>query len=461
MNFNWHQGVQRVSERSARAGRAAKWLSPGMGVKRYLTALVLSLFILINGFVYYTWTGPLNTWTLHWIIWLNRLTRLGRLPAGSLGGAIALLALASSLWSIWMLSRSLLKSTGVAPNQAADRIYSNRALARGPRWVALGGGTGLSNLLSGLKEYSSNITAVVAVTDDGGSSGRLRRDLDMIAPGDLTDCYAALSDTPALAELLLHRFSRGEGLAGHTFGNLMLATLSEQRGDLREAVEDVNEILNVRGQVLPATTQSAVLVAELEDGSEVRGESQLHLQRGDRRVRRVRLDPADVPAPPAVTEAIARADAILIGPGSLLTSLIPAILVPGIREAIQQTAAPLIYVANIMSEAGETDGLGLEEHHQLLAAHLGRSADVILVNKAPLREEVLARYREEGASPLQVPKQPGPPYRLADLVTGRSGQHDPALLAKELWLLLKRREPGRVANPEGAFAPSASAQVRR
>nr|WP_183985527.1 uridine diphosphate-N-acetylglucosamine-binding protein YvcK [Deinobacterium chartae] len=412
-----------------------------MGVKRYITVLLLSLSILAVGFLHFVWTGPFHIIATRWILFLNRFTDPERMPLWAVGLVVSLLALAAALWSVWMLNRSLLFSSGIAPTEAADHIYRRRALARGPVLVALGGGTGLSNLLSGLKEYTSNITAVVAVTDDGGSSGKLRRALGMIAPGDLTDCYAALSDSPVLARLLLHRFARGDGIQGHTFGNLLLATLSEEAGTLEKAALDVNEVLNVRGRVLPATFQSAQLVADLEDGDCIVGESQLALQRAGRAVSRMRLEPPEVPALPEVVQAIERADAILIGPGSLYTSLIPAILVPAVGAAIRRSPAPLIYVANIMSESGETDELDLEGHHEVLAQHLGRSADVVLVNSAPISPEILERYRAEGARLLESPLT-RPTFRArvrhAPLVSPDAGQHDPALLARALIELLPR-----------------------
>lgn len=443
--MNWQRSVHEVSKRSQEAGRAIKWLSPNMGVKRYIFILVLSLAVLTGGFLHFVWTGPFHIIATKWILFLNSFITPGQLPLWAVGLVVTLISLFFAFWSVWMLNRSLLSSTGTSPADAADRIYNNRALAKGPHIVAIGGGTGLSNLLASLKEHSSNITAVVAVTDDGGSSGKLRHDLGMIAPGDLTDCFAALSDSPVLAHLLLHRFSRGEGLTGHTFGNLLLATLSEERGSLEGAVQDVNAVLNVRGQVLPATFESAVLIAELDDGREVIGESQLHLERNGTPVTRMRLEPAQVAALPEVLEAIADADLLLVGPGSLFTSLIPPLLVPEVAQSVRNTKAPLVYIANIMSEAGETDGMSLEEHHRMLAKHIGREADIILVNNSPIHADIMQKYQLEGAE-LLTPKGCSASFARkiyeAPLVSMGKGQHNPLLLndaLMKIWGHLKNK----------------------
>ncbi len=433
--MNWRRSIKEVEKQNPRAARAAKWLSSNMGVKRYLTALILSLMLLMIGFLHFVWTGPLGFMVRSWMLWLNQITDPEIVPLWVVGLSVSLLAIGLVIWSVVQLNRSILRSSGIVPEEVADLIYVGRSLASGPKIVALGGGTGLSNLLMGLKEYSSNITAVVAVTDDGGSSGKLRVALGMIAPGDLTDCYAALSDSPTLAKLLQHRFTRGEGIEGHTFGNLMLATLSEDAGSLEGMVQEVNQILNVRGQVLPTTFESAVLVAHMEDGSQIRGESQLAKERHGRTVARMALEPQAVRSPPEVSAALEVADVIVIGPGSLFTSLIPAILVPEVAQAIRNSSAPLIFIANLFSEAGETDGLDLEAHHHMLEQHLGRAADLILVNTSPINLETLGRYRSEGADLLSE-KGSSEAFRSrvrhAELVKENGGQHCPDLLAEAL-----------------------------
>ncbi len=416
-------------------------MAPGMGVKRWLSVLVTCVVFWAIGFLYFVWTGPLHFIATRWILWLNTLTNPNVAPLWATGGLLMLLAFAGAITSVVMLNRSLLQSTGTKPSEAVDAIYARRTLTRGARVVTLGGGTGMSNLLSGLKHHTANITAVVTVSDDGGSSGQLRKALDMIAPGDLTDCYAALSDSPVLARLLLHRFRRGEGLSGHTFGNLMLATLSEEQGGLAHAMSDVHEVLKVRGKVFPATPTPATLVAHLEGGAEVRGESALHAQRAGRPVRRMSLDPQEVSALPEVVQAIVDADLVVIGPGSLLTSLIPAVLVPDVADALRRSAAKLVYVANMMSERGETDDLDLEGHERLLAEHIGRAPDWILVNSAPVSVSVRERYAQEGAHLLSS-RGTSPGFRarvrFSALLAEGSGQHDPDKLAAALLRLLAR-----------------------
>ncbi|ADV67823.1 gluconeogenesis factor YvcK family protein [Deinococcus maricopensis] len=422
------------------ARRAVKWLAPGMGVKRWVTLFVACAALLALGFMHLVWTGPLHFVATRWILRLNALVEPGPVPLWVAGAVVMALAFVGAVWSVLMLNRSLLYATGTSPSMAVDVIYSRRSLSRGARIVAIGGGTGLSNLLAGLKAHTGNITAIVTVADDGGSSGRLREALDMIAPGDLTDCLAALSDSPVLARLLLHRFRRGEGLEGHTFGNLMLATLSEEQGGLQDAMSELHEVLNICGRVYPATTKPATLLAHLEDGSVIAGESQLAVERAGRGVTHITLEPPDLPALPAVLEAIASADMIVLGPGSLFTSLIPAILVPDVAHALRASSAPIVYVASLMTEPGETDGLTLEEHERMIARHLNRAPDVVLVNSAPIPLGVRERYSREGAHVLGTHGYLSGALRrrvrYAPVLQQGHARHDPAKLAAALLALL-------------------------
>ena len=450
-----------MSVKSAeRARRARQWLTPGMGVKRWFALFGVCTFVGAVGFLHFTWTGPLHFVATRWILWLNNFTRPEVLPLWVVGSAVMALALIGAVTAMTMLNRSVLRSVGTDPGQAVNVIYSRTTLARGPRVVTVGGGTGLSNVLSGLKAYSSNLSAIVTVADDGGSSGRLREALDMIAPGDLTDCYAALSDSPVLARLLLHRFARGEGLSGHTFGNLLLATLSEEQGGLGGAMQEIHEVLNVRGAVYPATTQPATLVARLRDGQEVRGESHLAdasgMGAGAIGIEEVRLEPPNLPTLGAVETAIATAELIVLGPGSLFTSIIPALLVPGIQAGIRASAAPLVYVASIMTEPGETDHLTLDDHVRMIDRHLGRVPDVILVNSAAVPAHVQARYRDAGATLITPHSQDAAlmlRLRHAPMLLSGQAHHDPAKLAAALMSLLAQRRTRRRTAGE---APTAS-----
>ncbi|MFK7603965.1 uridine diphosphate-N-acetylglucosamine-binding protein YvcK [Deinococcus sp. SM5_A1] len=436
-----------VRRRAVRGGqyasrRARVWLAPGMGVKRWLALFMVCTLVGAVGFLHFTWTGPLHFVATRWIMYLNTLTSPGLIPLHVTGMAVMALALIGAFFSIAMLNRSILRGTGTVPGTAMDLIYERRNLSRGPRIVAVGGGTGLSNLLSGLRAHTSHTTAIVTVSDDGGSSGRLRESLDMIAPGDLVDCYAALSDSPVMARLLLHRFTRGDGIQGHTFGNLMLATLSEEEGGLAVAMKDIHEVLRIRGQVFPATTAPATLVAHLEDGGVIRGESQFALSVGHSRIRQVSLDPPDLPALPPVLDAIRDAEQLVLGPGSLFTSIIPALLVPEIARAVRESAAPLIYVASLMTEPGETDGLSLEDHVRAITCHLGRTPDCVLVNNASLPPEVVQRYAEAGAHLLNLD---GASHDLSGcalilpLLQSGQARHDPVALAQALLTQAPRR----------------------
>lgn len=423
-----------------RAGRITehrwlKWLSPGLGVKRWLSLFAACTFVGAVGFLHFTWTGPLHPLATKWILAVNRFTAPGFLPLHVTGLVVMGLALVGAFYSIGMINRALMKGTGTSVSGAVNVLLEKRALSRGADIVAVGGGTGLSNLLSGLKKHTENITAIVTVADDGGSSGRLREALDMVAPGDLTDCYAALSDSPVLARLLLHRFRRGEGIEGHTFGNLLLATLSEEQGGLGTAMQEIHEVLRVQGAVFPATTRPPTLVAHLSDGRIVRGESQFVTQVGVARIERVTLDPPDLPALPQVLEAIRDADTIVLGPGSLYTSIIPALLVPEIAQAVRQSSAPLIYVASIMTEPGETTGYTLNDHVRAIEEHLGRTPDCILMNDQPVSAAVLKRYHEEGAELVDLRGADGDLRRrllFTPLLQPDTAWHNPDALANAL-----------------------------
>lgn len=425
-----------LSHKSRKTARRARmWLEPGLGIKRWIFVFALCTFVGAVAFLHFTWTGPLHPLATKWILFLNRFTLPGVLPLYVVGIVVMGLALGGALLSVAMINRAMLRGVGAAPHSAVDVMYERKTLSRGMRVVAVGGGTGLSNLLTGLKMHTSNITAVVTVADDGGSSGRLREALDMIAPGDLTDCYAALSDSPVLARLLLHRFERGEGIEGHTFGNLMLATLSEEQGGLGTAMQDIHEVLKVRGQVFPATTRPVTLTAELEDGRVIRGESQFAEQIRPSRIQRVRLEPENPSALTQVLEAVRDAEMIVLGPGSLFTSIIPALLTPDIARAVRESVAPLVYVASLMTEAGETDGLTLEDHVQAITQHLGRLPDHILMNSEAIDAAVREKYLQEGARELDlhgVPHDLRSRVRYSPLLAAGTARHDPRKLAAAL-----------------------------
>jgi len=266
--------------------------------------------------------------------------------------------------------------------------------------VAIGGGTGLSTLLRGLKLYAADITAVVTVTDNGGSSGRLREELGILPPGDIRDCLVALAESePLMADLWQYRFpsgqAQGEGVGGHSFGNLFLAALTGFLGDFEKAIAAASQVLKVRGRVLPCTLEAAVLAAELADGRVVRGETAIPAARG--RVRRVWLEP-DVAANPQVIAALGKAAVVVIGPGSLYTSIMPNLIAKGLAPALADTPGRVVFVTNIMTQPGETDGYTAADHLRALVEVLGPGVvDTVIVNTGIPPAFVLARYRSEGA----------------------------------------------------------------
>lgn len=271
-----------------------------------------------------------------------------------------------------------------------------------PRIAVIGGGTGLSVMLRGLKTFPLDITAIVTVADDGGSSGVLRSEMQIPPPGDIRNVLLALADVePMLSKVFEHRFQTGSSLAGHSLGNLILAAMKEITGDFVTGVKELSKVLAVRGRVLPASEQPIVLVGQYEDGSEVYGESQI--PKSGKPIKRVRIEPADaVPLTEAV-EAIEAADALILGPGSLYTSIIPNVIVPGIASAILRSQAVKIFVCNVMTQPGETDHYSVGDHIAALLRHVpGLQFDHILVNNGPISQEVLDRYAEKGAIPVRV-----------------------------------------------------------
>lgn len=275
-----------------------------------------------------------------------------------------------------------------------------------PKVVVIGGGTGLSVMLRGLKKQPLDLTAIVTVADDGGSSGRLRAELDIPPPGDLRNVMVALATSePLLRKVLQHRFSQGEGLAGHSLGNLILAALTEITGDFVTAVKEMSRVLSIRGRVLPAAGESVVLSASLEDGTYVLGESNIPLMTKLRnsRIDHVRIIPEDVPALEEAVEAIREADAIVIGPGSLYTSIIPNILVTDIARALRESTVKKILICNVMTQPGETDGFSVADHLKAVRTHLpGLTIDVVLANDGYIPPETIATYAAEGAEPVTL-----------------------------------------------------------
>ncbi len=275
------------------------------------------------------------------------------------------------------------------------------SIEAGPVLAALGGGTGLSTLLRGLKKYTANISAIVNVADDGGSSGRLRENLNMLPPGDIRNCLVALANTePLLEKVFQHRFTTGDGLQGHSLGNLFLAALTEEFG-FEEAILAASRVLAVRGQVLPVTLNKLTLVAKMSDGRIIRGESSISKAGG--KIDRLYLEPGTSSVYPAAREAILNAQLVVVGPGSLFTSLLPNLLVPGVIEAFENTAAHRVYICNVMTQPGETDGYTAADHLEAIYDHTGVEIfDTVLINdNLDSPGSLLDKYAQEGAVPVE------------------------------------------------------------
>jgi uncharacterized cofD-like protein len=431
-----------------------RWLTPGIGVKRWLLLTFVGLLLLALGVAHVIrqTTRDLQPGGLTQAI-LDAVT-LQFLPypvRGLLVGVVGLLLVG---YGAYRLIQALTAPfTPVEGGRLVELIYQKKSLARGPRIVAIGGGTGLSALLRGLKEHTSNLTAVVAVADDGGSSGVLREELGIPPVGDIRRCLAALADSELLmGELLEHRFAgspadtapeSGGPLGGHPVGNLLLAAMTQlEGGDFEEGVRRANRVLAVRGQVLPAAATPLTLHARMLDGTVLDGQSLITKTAG---IERAWVTPADAPASDDALAAIAEADLIVLGPGSLYTSLLPSLLLPQIRDAVAAAPALRLYVCNVATQTGETSGLDLAGHVEILAAHAGPGiVDCVLANNrlvtpmppTPPAEAVRLTWPPDLASP--------PRLILDDVVDpDRAHHHDPARLAAAVMQVWEREGGAR------------------
>jgi len=354
-------------------------------------------------------------------------------------------------------AESLAPEPALTPSQEIQKTARDRGL----RVVAIGGGTGLSTLLSGLKRFVlsptelstrpdlpfiRDLSAVVTVSDDGGSSGRLRKELNMLPPGDIRNCIVALSEDEALlSKLFRHRFEKGSGLEGHSFGNLFLAALTSLTSDFSEAVRLSSEILLTRGHIYPATTSNIELEALMEVGTRVRGETKITASKG--RIRELFLVPPDVGPMPQTLEAIAHADMITIGPGSLFTSLIPNLLVRGIAQAIVDSPATKVYICNLMTQANESLGLTAADHIRALNRHAQKQIfDFAMINRTPASADLQAKYAGEGAcqivNDLDAIEALGVIPVLGDyLDEGAVARHNTTRVARDLMHLMAQRPP--------------------
>ncbi len=359
--------------------RLPRWMYPGMHLKRWLVLLLSGIAILGLGAAIfirdlYRQTAADEIAMVYWLTgaWLEPEVR---------AAVVAVLGLGLTGMGMWGLMRSVVSPFVARGDSVMEVLYTKRYLARGPRIVALGGGTGLSTLLRGLKGYSANITAVVAVADDGGSSGRLREQLGIVPPGDIRNCIAALADAePLMTQLMQYRFPQGSGLDDHAFGNLFIAAMTAVTGDFEEAVRESNRVLAVRGQVLPATSVPLNLSARLVSGRHIYG--QAGMTQADEPIERVFIEPEDVRANLEALERILEADMIVIGPGSLFSSVLPNLLIRDVRDALAAAPGVKVYVCNVATQAGETANMSASEHLNMLFAHVGDDlVDYVILNR--------------------------------------------------------------------------------
>ena len=362
-----------------------RWFKPGLGVKRWLALILLGITLLGVGFAIFLLDLYRTEWGNQVILTILTFASLRFLPRelrvvifGGLGVGMVVLG-------IWQLNRSLLRPFMRPGRAVVDEIASFRRLDRGPRVVAIGGGHGLATLLRGLKDQTRNLTAVVTVADDGGSSGKLRESFGILPPGDIRNCLAALSNDEALlTQLFQYRFSGAKGLDGHSFGNLFITALSDITGSFEEAIAESGRVLSVHGRVLPSTLHDVKLVADIQmphliNEVRVQGESRIPEIAG--RVRRVWLEPNNAPAFPPVLQAMLSAELIVVGPGSLYTSLLPNLLVSDLLSALKVSRALKIFVCNIAVQKGETDSYSCYDHVRALEEHIGEDLfDVVLCN---------------------------------------------------------------------------------
>lgn len=373
------------------------WLLPGLEVKRWFLLIFFGSVMIVLGFMVLANVRPIYL-TLEFI----RKAALV-LPSNVLA-AIFILVGSVVFFKGWQKTTLSIMDMNSSKGNSnlLEKLYRRRKLNRGAKVVAIGGGTGLSMLLRGIKRYTSNITAIVTVGDDGGSSGRLREEMGILPPGDIRNCIAALGDDEDLiTELFQYRFKMGEGLEGHSFGNLFLTALCAITGNMVKAIKESASVLNIRGVVLPATLDDMKLGAEFEDGRVVHGESNIPEAHGQ--IKRLFTEPENCKALPEAIDAICDADLIILGPGSLYTSVIPNLLVNGIVDAILKAKAKKIYVCNIMTQPGETTDYTVASHINALFKHAGGKhiVDAVLVNNR-LPDNISEGYAQNGSIPVRL-----------------------------------------------------------
>jgi len=416
-----------------------RWFTPGLNIKRWLVLLFASIVMIslavgyalkdaYQNFRFPSFFGPLT---------------LQFLPRSVRALLFALVGIGILVLSFYKLGQSLLgpflPGRETAQRGLVERLYAHRLLTKGPRLVTMGGGTGMSAMLRGIKRYTGNISAIVTVADDGGSSGRLRGEYRVLPPGDFRQCLTALAETePLMTSLFQHRFTGEGSLGGHSFGNLFIMAMCEITGNFEHALRESGRVLAVRGQIIPSTLQDVTLCASVAGGALVVGESRI--PEGGEAIEHVFLDPPNPPVNPEAEQAILDAELIIVGPGSLYTSILPNLLVDGMVEALRATPAVKVYVCNVATQPGETSGFTVSQHLDAIEAHVGGNLfDYVVVNSnysVPLPgsavEAGISRVVFDRDRAAQRPVH----YILADVVSPRvSTHHDPEKLAR---VIMKR-----------------------
>lgn len=389
--------MKKFFSRDIKMPKDAGWLLPGLQVKRWFAMIFIgSLLILLGTMIFFNMRPVF--FTMEFIRYIA-----AKAHSGLVGVIVAALG-AFLFFKGWQKTNlSMLDlNNGREKETILEALYRRRKLNRGPKIVAVGGGTGLSMLLKGIKRITNNITAVVTVGDDGGSSGRLREEMGVLPPGDIRNCIAALADDEDLVtKLFQYRFKTGEGLEGHSFGNLFLTALVSITGDMVRAVKESSNVLSIRGRVLPSTLDDMKLVAELADGRIIHGESNIPEAHG--KIKRLFTDPGNCKPLEDVINAIRDAELIILGPGSLYTSVIPNLLIKEISQEIAKSSAKKIYVCNIMTQPGETDDYSVSNHVNAIIGHAGSNKimDAVLVNDS-LPDNLALKYKAANSFPVKL-----------------------------------------------------------
>ncbi|MCY6354543.1 gluconeogenesis factor YvcK family protein [Clostridium sp. ZS2-4] len=418
--------------------KLVEWLKPGIKVKRWITLGVMGILFIVFAFVeFFNKKGSCKEYMYFYIFLI-------------ISGIIILyISVTQGIRSVMILVNKGYLNVSLDSAKLENLIYEKRLLVKGPKVVAIGGGTGLSTMLRGLKHYTSNITAIVTVGDDGGGSGALREELGMLPPGDIRNCILALADTePLMEDLLQYRFKDGN-LKNQSFGNLFLAAMDGLSNNFEEAVQKMSSVLAVTGRVLPVTLDDMVLKAELENGNIVQGESNIPKESINQKskINRLFIEPENAQALKEAVDAIMEADAVILGPGSLYTSVIPNLLVKDISNSLKNSKALKIYVSNIMTQEGETDDYGVAEHIQAIFKHCGSGIiNYVATNTQTISEQIKEKYLEQNAKQVKIDEKEINNLNVkiaeGDFITIKNGwiRHDPDKLAKFLMEIIMNKK---------------------